>query len=369
MAVTDERLAVARRRRLVRRLVELRIDALLVTAPANVRYLSGFTGEDSALVVGRRWAALVTDGRFAAQAQRECPTLQAHIRRGGMAQALATVLRGRRVRRLGLEAEHATLEFQDKLSQVVSAGRLMNTLGLVTELRARKDAAEVAAIRRAVRIAEQAFSGMIAGGAKALVGRTEAQVAGELEYRMRQLGAEGPSFPSIVAAGKNAALPHYRPGSLRVRRGQPVLIDWGAKASGYCSDLTRVIFIGTIPPQIGRVYELVLAAQKAGIAAVRAGRPVQQVDAAAREVIAQAGFAEQFSHGLGHGIGLEIHEAPAVSWRNGQKLQAGQVVTVEPGIYLSGVGGVRIEDDVLVRAGEALVLSSLSKELRAMVLR
>ena len=358
----------ARRRRLVRKLREMKIDALLVTLPANVQYLSGFTGEDSALLVADGWAMLLTDGRFATQADRECPELEAHIRRGAMAHAVGVVLRGRNARRLGLEAEHATLEFRDKLGEVIRAGRLAATHGLVADLRARKDAQEIAAIRRAVRIAEKAFKELIAGGAKAIVGRSEAQVAGELEYRMRQLGAEGASFPTIVAAGANAALPHYRPGSRPIRRGQPVLVDWGAKARGYCSDLTRVVFTGRIPPPIGRIYELALAAQKAGIAAVRAGRPVKAVDAAARNLIAQAGFGEQFSHGLGHGIGLEIHEAPAVSWRNADRLRAGEVVTVEPGIYLPGVGGVRIEDDVLVRAGKAQVLSSLTKELGAMLL-
>jgi Xaa-Pro aminopeptidase len=352
----------------VKKLAEMKVEALLVTAPANVRYLSGFTGEDSALLVGQRWAVLLTDGRFATQVQRECPALEVHIRRGAMAQAVSVVLRGRRVRRLGLEAEHATLEFREKLAEVIGGKKLVATHGLVTELRCRKDESEIATIVRAVRIAERAFLGLTASGAKAFVGRGEAAVAGELEYRMRQLGAEGASFPTIVAAGANAALPHYWPGGRAIRKGQPVLIDWGARFAGYCSDLTRVVFTGRIPPQVGRIYEVALAAQKAGIAAIRAGRALKAVDAAARNLIVEAGFGEQFGHGLGHGIGLEIHEAPAVSWRSTDRLAAGEVVTVEPGIYLPGVGGVRIEDDVLVQAGGGRLLSSLTKELGQMVL-
>ena len=358
-----------RRRRLVRGFDKAGIDAMLVTTPANVRYLTGFTGEDSYLLVGRKLAILLTDSRFQEQARLECPALELYIRQGRMTDAVKAALHRRGVRRLGVESESITLGLHDKLSQLLGANKLRSTENLVGELRLTKDDSELVAIRKAIRVAQRAFLGLIARGRKALVGRTEAQLAGELEFRMRQEGASGASFPSIVASGAHAALPHYRPGGTAVKAGQAVLFDWGALVDGYCSDLTRVVFTGRIPPPIGQIYEVVLSAQKKGIAAVRAGRPANVVDAAAREVIAAAGYGQQFGHGLGHGIGLEIHEAPSLSPRAIGRLRRGQIVTVEPGIYLPGAGGVRIEDDVLVEVGRGVVLSSLPSDLQAMVLQ
>jgi len=361
-------LCSARRRRLTRKFANAGIDALLVASSANVRYLSGFTGEDSYLMVGRGWTALITDSRFAEQARRDCPDIEHVIRKGAMAKAVAGSLRGRGARRLGLESEHATLAMDAALGEVISPRRLRRTSRLVDGLRETKDDAEIRAIRRAVRAAQEAFVDLLAPGARALIGRSEADVAGELEYRMRQQGASGAGFPSIVAAGAHAALPHYRPGSARIRPSQAVLFDWGAVVDGYCSDLTRVVFTGRIPPQLGRIYEVVLQAQQAGIRAVRAGRSVRAVDAAARDVIAAAGFAQRFGHGLGHGVGLEVHERPAVSPRADSRLRKGHVIAVEPGIYIPGVGGIRIEDDVLVTRDGAKPLSDLPKALAAMVL-
>ncbi|NLF32292.1 MAG: aminopeptidase P family protein [Planctomycetes bacterium] len=357
-----------RRRRLVRRLAGRRADAMLVTSAPNVRYLSGFGGEDSWLLVGRGWAVLLTDSRFAEQATLDCPGVEHVIRDGAMADALAGALRGRKVRRLAFESEHVTVAEHAKLAEAIGERRLTGVEAAAAGLRAVKDDGEVAAIRRAIRMAERAFAGLIAGGAKALLGRREDAVAGELEYRMRQAGAAEASFPTIVAAGAHGSLPHHRPGPARIRDGQAVLFDWGAKAGGYCSDLTRVVFVGRIPPQMGRIYEVVLKAQKASIEAIRPGRPASSVDGVARRLIAQAGFAGRFGHGLGHGVGLEIHESPALSPRNQARLRAGQVVTVEPGIYVPGVGGVRIEDDVLVTPDGAQVLSRLPKAIGSMVL-
>ncbi len=360
---------VSRRRRLLRRMAGEGADAMLITSGPNVRYLSGFGGEDSWLVVGRRWAVLLTDSRFAEQAALDCPEIEYVIRDGSLAEALASTLRGRGVRRLAFEAEHVTVADHKRLTGVISARRLKGVEGTVPHLRASKDDDEVAAIRRAVRVAERAFRDLIAGGAKALVGRREDDVAGELEYRMRQQGATEASFPTIVAAGAHGSLPHHRPGPTRITDGQAVLLDWGARMGGYCSDLTRVVFIGRIPPQVGRIYEVVLRAQKAGIAAIRPGRPASRVDAAARRVIAEAGYERAFGHGLGHGVGLEIHEAPGLSPRSQTRLRVGHVVTVEPGIYVPGLGGVRIEDDVLVTGTGAAVLSRLPKAIGSMVLR
>lgn len=359
-----------RRRRLSRRLKAMELDAVLLTAPASVRYLSGFTGEDSYLVVGRRWAVLLTDGRFEEQARLEVPDVPAVIRPGRMSDVVRQAVVQHGVRRLGVEAESVTLAFHRDLGKALGRGRkLVPTEELVGGLRLTKDAEELGAIRQAIRAAEEAFRGLTARGARGFVGRTEGELAAELEHRMRDAGASAAAFPSIVAAGAHAALPHYRPGGTKVERGQAVLIDWGAVVDGYCSDLTRVVFAGRIPPPIGEVYEVVLRAQAAGIAAVRARRSSRRVDRAARDVIAGAGYADHFGHGLGHGIGLEIHEDPRVSPRTDVRLARGAVVTVEPGIYLPGVGGVRIEDDVLVENDRGEVLSSLPKDLQAMVLR
>jgi len=221
-------------------------------------------------------------------------------------------------------------------------------------------------MRRAIRIAEKAFKEMLALGAKGWVGRTERDLAAELEYRMRRLGADRPSFPTILAAGAHGSVPHYSPGSTRVRPGQAVLVDWGARADGYCSDLTRVVFTGTIPAKLREIYEVVRRAQEAGIAAIRSGVGCRAVDAAARRVIAEAGYGEQFGHGLGHGLGREVHEAPGLGKLSADRLKSGMVVTVEPGIYLPGIGGVRIEDDVLVTASSARRLSSLPRDIDAM---
>lgn len=351
------------------------VDALLVSRSADVGYLSGFTGEDSLLLMNKGFACLITDGRFAEQAARECPGLEVIVRSGPMSAAVAEAARRRKVRRLGVQGGHMTLSGQAALVEALGRNRRVVTVGeALLELRAVKDAQEVAAIRRAVRIAERAFRGLIAGGARALVGRTERQIAAELDYRMIQAGADSPAFDTIVAAGPHSSMPHYRPGNTRVRSGQAVLFDWGAWSGGYSSDLTRVAFTGRIPPKLTEIYELVRSAQAAGIAAVRAGVSVRMVDLAARKVIERAGLGERFVHSLGHGIGrgrgsAEVHELPAVSRQAKGRLRAGMVVTIEPGVYLPGVGGIRIEDDVLVTAERAERLSSLPSVASAWILR
>ncbi len=346
-----------------------RVGAVLLTCRQSVRYFSGFTGEDSFLLVGRGWARLLTDGRFAEQARIECPHLRAIVRRGRMVDAITGALAGRRLRRLGIEGSHISVSFRAELDRALGRIRTRAFGREIYSLRERKDGGELKRICRAIRVAEAAFRALIAGGSRSLVGRPEGEVAAELEYRMRVGGAERAAFETIVAAGAHAALPHYRPGSTRIRRGQAVLIDWGAVVGGYCSDLTRVVFTGRIPPQIAHVYEIVLRAQSAGVAAVRPGASCDSADAAARELIAAAGYAKAFGHGLGHGIGLEVHESPRLGQGAGQALQPGMVVTVEPGIYLPGVGGVRIEDDFVVTPTGRRRLSRLEREPAAMRLR
>ena len=224
-------------------------------------------------------------------------------------------------------------------------------------------------IRKAVAAAEKAFRELLALGRKGWVGRSEGELAAELEYRMRLAGAQGPSFDTIVAVGPHASLPHYRPGATRVESDCLVLIDWGAKVGGYCSDLTRTVRVGRIPPRLAEIHGVVERAQAAGIRAVRSGIAAGSADRAARDVIEAAGYGKQFVHGLGHGIGLEIHEAPGLGRKAKARLRPGMVVTVEPGIYLPALGGVRIEDDVVVTPDGCRRLSSLPRDMESMTLR
>jgi Xaa-Pro aminopeptidase len=361
---------LAGRRRAVLRQAGCRGEtaALLVSRPVDVSYLSGFTGDDSALLLGRGWSVLVTDGRYDEQAADECPGVELHVRRQGLPAAVAEALGGRNVRRLAVQADHLTLRWRCHLERHLGSRKLTGVDDVTGPLRAVKDDAEVRAIRRACRIAEEAFRQVTAGGAKALVGRSERDIAAELDYRMRLAGAEASSFETIVAAGANGSRPHHRPGERRVGKAEAVLIDWGARVAGYCSDLTRVVFTGRIPPKLVEVYEVVRRAADAAVARVRPGVACKTPDRAARDVIEDAGYGRQFVHGLGHGIGREVHEQPTLARRNGQRLRKGMVTTVEPGIYLPGVGGVRIEDDVLVTAGGRRRLSSLPTDLDAAVL-
>ncbi len=345
-----------------------RIDALLVSKPEDVSYLSGFTGEDSFLLVHPAEAVLITDGRYQEQAHKECADIRVHVRTGRLSKALANLAKESGIRRLGVQAEDITLAQRDALASRLRGRRLVPVTGAVAAVRITKDEGEVRAIRRAVRIAQRAFCGLIGRGAAGLVGRRERDVAAELDYLMRQEGADGPSFDTIVAAGANAALPHHRAGGTRIRRDAVLLIDWGARVDGYCSDLTRTLAIGRIPPKLATAYELVRRAQRAGLRAVRPRVKAETVDAAAREIIEKAGFGRQFLHGLGHGLGREVHERPGVGRTSDERLRAGMLITIEPGIYLPRLGGIRIEDDVLVTPDGRRRLSSLPRGLESMTL-
>lgn len=345
-----------------------KIDAVLITNPVDVGYLTGFTGDDSFLLAleAQNKAILLTDGRYDEQAKKECPGVDVHVREGRRTRAVAEALKGRGVRRVGLQSEHVTLGFHKALRDALGKRKLMEITGLLSDLRQTKDESEVRAIRQAIRIGEAAFLQLTAGGKKNFIGRTERQIAAELDHRMRDLGADAPSFETIVAAGSNSSRPHHRAGSRRIQSNQPVLIDWGARVGGYGGDLTRVLLTGTIPPEFTELYTVVVSAQKAGLRTIRPGKSCKSVDAAARGVIEAAGYGEKFVHSLGHGLGRDVHEAPALAKTNSQRLKAGMVVTVEPGIYIPGVGGIRIEDDVLVTSKGAKRLSRLPREIETM---
>ena len=352
----------ARRRRLIRKFRADGVDALLVTAAPNVYYLSGFRGEDSALLVTREEARLLTDSRFAEQAGQETAGIDIVVRKKGMMATAADQARRLDIGRLGVEARVMTLA---QRSLLVERGRRLEvkpTHGWVEDLRVVKDAAEVAAIRRAAAIAAEAFERVLAG---LTPGRTEIEVARELDRAMEDLGAEGPAFPTIVAAGERTSLPHARPTGRRIRRGEPVLVDWGARYEMYHSDLTRVVFVDRISPFFQRLYGLVLAAQRRAAAQVRPGRKAGRIDGVARTYLKAHRHGKHFGHGLGHGVGLEVHEAPSLHPGQEARLRAGMVITVEPGVYVPGRGGIRIEDLLLVTRKGRSSLAEIPKSLNA----
>jgi Xaa-Pro aminopeptidase len=350
---------INRLRRLIRK---SDCSALVVTNFTNVTYLTGFTGDDSYLLVTPDDCILLTDSRYTTQLEEECPDLDLVVRATGQSllDALVNLIRRTKPSALGVESRSMSIEQYHGIVKHLPRLPLVTTDGLVEQLRMIKDREEVEAIRRAVECAERAF-GVIRASLRA--DRTEKEITDDIEHQVRLFGGDSTSFPPIVAAGARAALPHARPTGRRVGDEDFVLIDWGARHGLYMSDLTRVLVTGRISPKLERVYEVVLKAQGRAIGAIKPGVSLEDVDAAARTVIVNAGYGKYFGHGLGHGIGLEIHEAPRLARGQRRKLAAGMVVTVEPGIYLPGWGGVRIEDDVLVTRTGHQVLSSLPKQL------
>ena len=360
---TDRHLS--RRQKLVQAVRKSGTAALLVTNPKNVSYLTGFTGDDSYLLIGPDLLQIFSDSRFKAQLQVECPSIPAEIRtaRTTMVEFLARELPKFKLAGIGIEATSMTVDLRDHLAERLAPVELVPQTGLVEELRQIKDPGEIEELRAAVRQAERGYALM---RSLLLPEMTERQAAHELEHGMRRFGALKAAFEPIIAVGDHAALPHYRAGLRRFHESPFVLCDWGAlSAGGYHSDLTRVWVTGKVPPKLLRIYGVVLKAQQAAIAAIRPGVKCQDVDTVARTVIDQAGYSKYFGHGLGHGIGLDIHEGPRFSPISHDELKPGMVVTVEPGIYLPGLGGVRIEDDVLVTRDGYEVLTSVPRELEA----
>ncbi|WP_197321265.1 aminopeptidase P family protein [Saccharomonospora sp. NB11] len=355
-----------RRRALRERVVDAELDALLVTDLRNIRYLTGFTGSNAALLVhvdGDERSVFCTDGRYTTQAEAQVPDLRRVIERPSalalVAQAATHLSRGSV---LGFESQHVSVEDHAAFTDAAGELLLSRAPGLVERLREVKDEVEIAALRTACAAADRALADLLEhGGLRP--GRTEREVARDLENRMVDHGADGVAFPSIVAAGANSAIPHHRPTDAVLAAGDFVKLDFGAVVDGYHSDMTRTLVLGE-PAQWQRdLYALVAAAQAAGTDAVRPGWEVSAVDAAARDVIVEAGYGEQFTHGLGHGVGLDVHEAPSLAKTGVGTLSACMAVTVEPGVYLAGRGGVRIEDTLVVREGTPELLTMSTKEL------
>jgi Xaa-Pro aminopeptidase len=357
-------LHIARRERLAGLVARRDADAALVTRLVNVRYLTGLDSSNAALLVRPDGdAVLCTDGRYAGMAATVCPELECLV-----AKAAATTLAARAAadgaRRLAFEAHAVTVEARDELAETETGGGpapdLVPLGRAVEELRKIKDEAEIALLREACAITDRAFDAVLP---RLRPGVTEREIAVALERSMVDLGADRPAFESIVASGPNGAVPHHHPGDREIASGDLVTMDFGALYRGYHADMTRTVAVGGIAQWQSDLYELVRRAQQTGLDAARPEAETTAVDAAARDVIAAAGHGDDFPHGLGHGVGLEIHEAPLMGYDRTGKLEGRVPVTVEPGVYLGGRGGVRIEDTLVVRSGGPELLTQTSKEL------
>ncbi len=342
-----------------------RLGGLLVTAPENRRYLSGFTGSAGYLLITKEQAVLATDFRYIEQAGIQSPEYRV-VRIAGGNDWFPKIVSEMGIRRLGFESEDVNVALYQRLKQTLKESakaddampRLVGTAGLVEGLRTLKDEEEMRLLQQAIDITDRAMDTV---APTIQPGQTEQEVAWRLEVSMRKQGAEGLSFDTIVAAGPNGALPHHRAGERAIQEGEPIVIDMGAKYQGYCGDLTRTVVIGAPDETFCRVYDIVLGAQLTAMATVQAGMTGADADGLGRKVIELAGYGDNFGHGLGHGVGLAVHEYPRVGPNSQGLLQEGMVFTIEPGIYLSGWGGVRIEDVVVLEKGGARALSKAIK--------
>ena len=350
----------ARRALAQQKIAESGADGALITVPANVRYLSGLVSSNMAMLLPADGPALLgTDFRYAEIAERDCPDLDIEIERH-LEPALASLASGRGWRTLAFEAQQMTVEQHSVLAALPDGPRLVPLGHVVEAQRAVKDEAEIELLARACALTDEAFAAVL-GAIRP--GRTERELAVAIERAMVDLGAEAPAFDTIVASGPNGAIPHHSPGDRVLARGDLVTIDCGARHAGYHADMTRTVALGPPANWQREIYDLVAAAQLAGIAAAVPGADVGGVDATARAMIAAAGHGDHFGHGLGHGVGLEVHEAPMLGPGRTGRLEDRVPVTVEPGIYLPGKGGVRIEDTLVVRAAGPEMLTTTTKEL------
>jgi Xaa-Pro aminopeptidase len=350
-----------RRRTLISRLSESKADCLLITSPPNWYYLTGFTGEAGALVVSRKGATLITDSRFMIQGREETSGVQVLRQKGALFESVGQFLRDLRVRKVAFDPDQLTVS-QLQSVRKAAGGRLrwIPATGMVEAQRMRKDALEVAQMRKAAFLAGEIVQfaiGLLKPGIR------EFDVAAEIECQMRRRGASGPAFETIVAFGERAALPHARPTGKRLRKNELVVLDLGVILGHYCSDITRTVFVGRAPERIRTWYKAVLEAETAAIAAVTSGAACGDVDAAARQVLAEYGLDRLFVHSTGHGLGLEVHEDPRVARGQKRLLESGNVITIEPGVYSEGIGGIRIEDDVAVHADRTEVLTRAPRDL------
>lgn len=338
-----------------------RLSAVLVTHPADWYYLTGFTGESGVLLVEQSGVKLVTDGRFTRQAQEETTGVLLVEQKGALMEFTGRFLAQQRKRRIAFDPARLTVAQIQQLKK--AAGRRVTfspTPGMVSGLRMRKDVTEIARMRQAAILAGDVLSAAVS---LLKPGVTENDIGAEIEYRMRRGGATGPAFETIVAFGERSALPHARPTAKRLRKNELVVLDLGAILAHYCSDITRTVYVGRAPGRVKKLYGAVLEAQTAAVAAVRAGVSCGDVDAAARQVLARYKLDQYFTHSTGHGLGLEVHEDPRLARGQQGRLEPGFVVTIEPGVYLPGFGGIRIEDDVAVYPEKTELLTRIPRDL------
>lgn len=339
------------------RLEAANVDAFIVTSAANRRYVSGFTGTSGVLVISRERALLLTDFRYVEQAREQAPAfeiIQCQTAVEGLTRGLGEA------KSVAFESAHTSVEQKREWDEGLPGVEWVPVTGWVEALRAVKDEGELAAMERAIALTDRAFAYIL----DRIEGRTEREIAFDLEFFLRREGAEKLAFSTIVASGPNGALPHAVPSERKVGKGDLVTLDFGAVIDGYCSDMTRTVSVGPAGAREREIYELVLEAQVTGVRAVRPGRTGREVDAEARRVIEAAGYGEHFGHGLGHGVGSEVHEdPPRLSTRSESVLAPGMVTSVEPGVYIPGWGGVRIEDLVVVTQEGCRVLTNSPKEL------
>lgn len=342
------------------RLSERDLAALLVSHPPNLRYLAGFTGSAGLLLLSAERALLLVDSRYEEQAEEEASRgVDVRLARDGLLEGLGDAVAGLEGRACGYEAHRLTVREAGRLGEQVEEPDWRETEGLVEEIRARKDEGEIERLREAAEAACRSLAEVFE-----IVddGMTEREVVAELDYRLRRAGTGPPAFDAIVAAGPRSARPHARPSDRSLREGDLVLFDVGATVAGYRSDVTRTVVLGRARPWQRRIHDAVRAARDAALAALEPGRPVTDVDAAARDLLEDRSVDGVFGHSVGHGIGLEVHEKPSLSSRSDDVLQQGNVVTLEPGVYQRGRGGVRLEDDVVV-GDRAAVLTDLPRDL------
>jgi len=339
------------------------LDAVLLSQPENRRYLSGFTGSAGWLLISRRSAILATDFRYVEQAKGQAPDFEIVRTKRELRDWIPDLLSSLGCHRLGFEADFVSYEGHQKLGEAIAGTvndvELVPITGMVERLRSIKEREELAFIGKAVDLVDTAFEQL-----RTMIhpGLTEKAIAWELEKILRERGSEEMPFEIIVASGPNSALPHARPTEKTVSSGEPLLIDVGAKINGYCSDFTRTLFLGKAGKPLEKVYDIVLKAQVNAIEGIESGMNAAQADGLARNVIEQAGYGDVFGHGLGHGVGLAVHELPMVGPSSSDTLADGMVFTIEPGIYLPGQGGVRIEDTVVMENGKVRVLTKTSKD-------
>lgn len=350
-----------RRARAAALVEECKLDALLVTNLHNVRYLTGFTGSNGAVLLRKDGAAtLFTDPRYTVQSRQQvtCPV---RIAKGPLTKSILQEIAAKRVVHVGFEPDNLTVSQLESLQKNLPArAQLKPAAGLIERLRAVKDTSEIEKIRASVLSNSNALEAALK---RFRIGITESELAAEIDCQNRKLGAEAPSFDTIVAAGERAALPHAQPGKTKISRGM-LLIDMGAFRDGYASDMTRMVHVGPATPKYKRAYRAVLEAQLAAVASVKPGVTTSAVDRAARTTLKRHNLAREFVHSTGHGLGLEIHELPRIGRRDKTKLEAGMAITIEPGVYIEGWGGIRIEDTVIVTPRGCEILTPTSKELR-----